>query len=71
MKTKVRNKTIIGPILRLQVLISEGCEKECIVYEGQTAEEIAESFSTQYDLSNEAKEKIHNYLSNELIKLSN
>jgi len=49
--------------LRLEILISEKCEKEIIVYEGQTAEQIADEFTRTHNLSHEAREKIYSNLS--------
>lgn len=50
----------------MEVKVAEGCEELCIVYDGQTAEEVAENFAKMHKLSADAKEKICAALKREL-----
>jgi len=52
----------------MEVKVSEGIEKMCIVYEGQTAEEVSENFSLEHGLTEEAKRKICAALKTELAR---
>ena len=58
----------IEPILQVDIKVAEGCEKRCVVYEGQTAEEVAETFAATYSLTAEAKATFYIALKEELSK---
>lgn len=60
----------VGPVLRLEIVIAEGCAKELIVYEGQTVEQIADDFTRLHNLPVEARERICSSLSATLNKLN-
>lgn len=49
--------------------MAEDREEKCVVFEGQTAEEVAVSFAEQYDLAPEARDTICEALRRELSKL--
>ncbi len=48
----------IVPILEVEIKISESVKELCIIYSGQTAEEVAEKVVTKHALGEEAKKEI-------------
>ena len=48
--------------MQVNLKIREGVEETCVIYEGQTAAEVAEQFQQKHNLSAEAKTTIQEAL---------
>ena len=55
-KSRIAMRKFIVPIIQVEIRIRDDINEICTIYEGQTAEQVAEQVANKYKLDREAKQ---------------